>query len=584
MTDLINLDRAIINKVRTGFGLAAHDMKEIIFLPSKWFGMDIKSFQLTDLEATIRELECGLNGKDPHCQAMRARMQAWTDRPRNQGKGKWLNLNKNGLIESNVRKAAVHGIFLRDKRHQFCNIMVDIIYRDLLRGELASKMHIYGPIGHNKYRQDSTGVLGQGNQQLLRFSTNSPKFHDLRKFIERKKRSDSGSDWRRASTWETKSGNSVGWFGLDQYELAERAGEALDTIKQGSMDFHRFYEWRGNHRVDMRKVEHILDFALSTKVWHCPNIRTSTSGGTDAQQVEEDIYDTMVTRQRVGERDPPPTTGEDQILECMRLEEVEDFLAEEEDQSHFHNNVTLLNEEDLANAILNSEEGNGFLDATGRIRHESISPNQDASKSDQLILDWFEDKQCPFFVASDGGNLTKHDHGVDRGASAVALGAPFMESDETFCDIIDCWMEREPIIFIVRISLLPQWLGDTRTSSIQSEASGFCDLGTLLYKNPPQISILDSNATVFNARSIRDNPAVSIRRQVRGAGVAAGKSYSMKMRSIFKDWTGEACDSIRGLTNAGQWNHLKVVHQQLQAWSQEQEGKRVWRLEYFDSN
>ena len=158
---------------------------------------------------------------------------------------------------------------------------------------------------------------------------------------------------------------------------------------------------------------------------------------------------------------------------------------------------------------------------------------------------------------------------MDRGASAVALGAPFMESNKTFCDIIDCWMEREPVIFIVRISLLPQWLGDTRTSSIQSEASGFCDLGTLLYKNPPQISILDSNATVFNARSIRAHPDTSIRRQIRGAGIAAGKSYSMKMRTIFKDWAGKASDSVRGLTNAGQWNHFKAVHQQLQAWSQE---------------
>jgi hypothetical protein len=74
--DLIKLDRAIIDKVRTGFGLAAQDMKEIIFLPNNRFGMDVKSFQLTDIEATARELECGLNGTQPHCQSMRARMKA----------------------------------------------------------------------------------------------------------------------------------------------------------------------------------------------------------------------------------------------------------------------------------------------------------------------------------------------------------------------------------------------------------------------------------------------------------------------------------------------------------------------------
>jgi hypothetical protein len=79
-SDLMKMDRAIIDKVRTGFGLAAQDGKEVTFLPNKGFGMDVKSFLLADLEATARELECGLNGEQPHCQSMRARMQTSTVR------------------------------------------------------------------------------------------------------------------------------------------------------------------------------------------------------------------------------------------------------------------------------------------------------------------------------------------------------------------------------------------------------------------------------------------------------------------------------------------------------------------------
>ena len=97
------------------------------------------------------------------------------------------------------------------------------------------------------------------------------------------------------------------------------------------------------------------------------------------------------------------------------------------------------------------------------------------------------------------------EHGIDRGASAVALGAPMMNEDEDFDSIMDNWMEKEPVIFIVRTSILPVMIGDTRTSNDQTEASGFCNYVSMLYKNPPQISILDSNTTVFGARKSEMN-------------------------------------------------------------------------------
>ena len=263
--DLIKLDRAIINKVRTGFSLAAQDMKEIIFLPNQWFGMNVKSFQLTDLEATARELECGLNGEQPHCQSMRARMQAWTVRTKNQGKGKWMNLNKNGLVEGNVRKCAMHGNFQRDKRNQMCNVMIDIIYRDLMSGVLASKKQMYGPLGHQGYKQDTRGALGIGNQMLLQFSTNSPRHKAIMGFIERK--TISGCDLRMAETWTRKNGKSVGFFDLDEFELAERAREAYTKIKKDTVNFNVIFEWKEEHSERKSTIQNILDFARSTSSW-----------------------------------------------------------------------------------------------------------------------------------------------------------------------------------------------------------------------------------------------------------------------------------------------------------------------------
>ena len=235
---------------------------------------------------------------------MRARMQAWTERPKNQGKGKWMNLNKKGLVEGNVRKAATHGFFLRDKRHQFCNILVDIIYRDLILGELASAKQVYGPLGHLEYRQDTKGVLGMGNSQLLHFSTHSPKFRDLRKFISNNEKP--AADWRRASTWTKKSGKSVHFYGLNQFELADRANEALDRINQDVTNFHLFFEWRGENDGQLKKVDNILDFAKTTTSWHCPNKVGNSMSELNVHRFEAEMFNKLVTNQRVGEREPPP--------------------------------------------------------------------------------------------------------------------------------------------------------------------------------------------------------------------------------------------------------------------------------------
>ena len=125
--DATRIDRVIIDKARKSIRIGEY-RHERYYLSSKQNIRDgCYILQVTDLEATARELECGsgLNGNEPHCGAVRARFQVWTARsPMHQKSNTKIN---DGLIEGNVKKLAKHGIFLRDQRQQICNVMVDII-------------------------------------------------------------------------------------------------------------------------------------------------------------------------------------------------------------------------------------------------------------------------------------------------------------------------------------------------------------------------------------------------------------------------------------------------------------------------
>jgi hypothetical protein len=70
------VDRAILNKIRKGYGLARNDMKDVVFLRHQQLGMNVRSFHGTMLAAKARELECGLNGESQYCATLRARWQA----------------------------------------------------------------------------------------------------------------------------------------------------------------------------------------------------------------------------------------------------------------------------------------------------------------------------------------------------------------------------------------------------------------------------------------------------------------------------------------------------------------------------
>ena len=191
VTDLNNVDRAIINKVRRGYSLAKCDMKEVMLIPHQKLGMNIRSFLGTMLAAKPRELECRLNGDDDCSTSMRARWQSWAQREPEANDPIRMELAKGGLLETNVRMEALFGIYLRDKRYHLCNIMMDDILMDFMNGSLKTKMKRVGaPIGHPKFRKTTTGILGEGDETMLAYATFSELFMK------------SGSIWRKMNGWD----------------------------------------------------------------------------------------------------------------------------------------------------------------------------------------------------------------------------------------------------------------------------------------------------------------------------------------------------------------------------------------------
>jgi hypothetical protein len=141
----------------------------------------------------------------------------------------------------------------------------------------------------------------------------------------------------------------------------------------------------------------------------------------------------------------------------------------------------------------------------------------------EMIRRYFEDKGCPFFTAVDGGKFTVETNGKNRGARAVVLWAPFMAAHENFEDIIESWQEREAVPFLVRAGCVPHKIGTEVTNCGHMELGALnLDL-ELLRPEDPCIHILDSNVIAFTPRSMRDNATPTMRRRIRGTGIAAGK-------------------------------------------------------------
>ena len=119
---------------------------------------------------------------------------------------------------------------------------------------------------------------------------------------------------------------------------------------------------------------------------------------------------------------------------------------------------------------------------------------------------------------------------------AAVLWTPCMSLTENFEDIAHCWQDRPAIPIGARTGILPKQIGTEEVKCGHSEIEALILGCEWITPHDPCMYVLDSNATALNARSMRDDPTPSMRRRVRGTGVAAGKGACERLRKIINGW------------------------------------------------
>jgi hypothetical protein len=509
--------------------------------------MGVRSFQGTMLAAKARELECGLNGEMQYCTTLRARWQAWADRKEGSEDINRSSFLEDGLVESNVRMLARYGIFLRDRRFELCNAIVDLIMMDAVEGKLKKK--VSGPIGHYKFKRKTTEILGDGHDSLLEFSTFSPLFNEIREEMRAIESIDTNPDWTSPRTWKCKS-KALKRFNITSCKLADYARTDITRIKQDVITTYQYAEWKGESSLTLEAPKTALDWTRKTTAWTAPQFEFDLPPmRIDTREYEESIKKEMVN---------------------MRIDGIRQSNWNEERNLR----DILYGDEDESNEII------GGLDRNGELfnRLDKLFPIKAQSKDEreawfrcedrlELIRRYFEDKGCQFFTAVDGGKITVENNGKNHGAKTVVLWAPFMADDENFEDIIDKWQDRRAVLFLVRAGCVPNKIGTETTNCGHTEMGALnLDLD-LLRPEDPCIHILDSNAIAFTARSIRDDQTPAMRRRVRGTGVAAGKGDLERLRITIDSWRskGEGSDE-RAPWNKRQRENMENNCKQINKW------------------
>ena len=118
---------------------------------------------------------------------------------------------------------------------------------------------------------------------------------------------------------------------------------------------------------------------------------------------------------------------------------------------------------------------------------------------------------------------------------------------------------------------IPNKIGTEDTNCGHMEIGALnCDF-EMLNTDDPCVHILDSNAIAFSARAIRDEPLPTMRRRIRGTGVATGKG---DLERLWKSMEKLRCSKGR---RSKQWEHLDVIQRQMKEWKEPK-----WPQEYRD--
>ena len=145
---------------------------------------------------------------------------------------------------------AKYGIYLRDKRFQLCNVIIDLkIASDVLEGRIPSltKKGYSGPVGDFRFRSERIGgALGDGDASLLDFATCLPLFNEIRCHMEACERDKfTAFSWRSPESWVIPT-KWLKKFHINHNSLANYAERAIVQIRQDVIAIYNFVEWIGD--------------------------------------------------------------------------------------------------------------------------------------------------------------------------------------------------------------------------------------------------------------------------------------------------------------------------------------------------
>ena len=108
----------------------------------------------------------------------------------------------------------------------------------------------------------------------------------------------------------------------------ERMREACVKIKNDVTNFNVVFEWRGDGRT--ATFENVLEFAKTTRSWFQLEKTTASPHEYNVIDFEKKVFDDMVNNQRIGVRPTPSLDKCDRIMECMDIDELDEFFEMEE--------------------------------------------------------------------------------------------------------------------------------------------------------------------------------------------------------------------------------------------------------------
>ena len=492
---------------------------------------------------------------------MRARWQSWPQRKSEASDPNRMELAKRGLLESNVRMEALFGIYLRDKRYHLCNIMVDSILMKFMDGSLKTNMRRIGsPIGHENFRRTTTGILGEENETMLSYGTFSTFFNEIRIDMEEVERMEGAPKWGHAETWQMKNKVYLKKHNIDGSRLATYARQAIEQVKRDTTSTVAFAEWLGEEDFTTECPNNALTWAKETKTWTIPN-KCEEYGAIkmDTSAMEQKIMDHYGKNKQLGVDGNGPKT-KTAIWDMMNEENNSEGKLPREIGQKNHMFEQLIDCHPPYNET-----------HIGRKHWFQMKDRE------ELIRRYCEDKGCPYFLAEDGGFYTIQSNGEDRGAKVVVLWAPQIKISKIFEDIIDKWQDRQAIPLSARVYPLPKCIGTEATHCGHSEI-GALNMGIDWFdKHGPCMHVLDSNATAFTAKSMRDEPIPAMRRRIRGTGVAAGKGECERLRNNVRSWKEPSGKDTRASWNKRQKANLKTIVETMQNWNQPK-----WPKKYRD--